>query len=47
MKGCLNGREGAINKWRQLFKTSNKRFRFRFRGIKKIPRYRFSVIKAV
>jgi hypothetical protein len=45
MKGCLNGRERAVDEWRRLFEKSDERFEFR--GVKRIPGSRFSVIEAV
>ena len=43
MKSCLNGRERGIDQWKELFKESDERFRFR--GVKRIPGSRFSVIE--
>jgi hypothetical protein len=38
MKGCLNGRERAVDEWRQLFEKSDERSGFR--GVRRIPRIR-------
>ena len=28
MKSCLNGRERGVDEWKELFKNSDKRFKF-------------------
>jgi hypothetical protein len=45
MKSCLNGRERGVDEWKELFKYSDERFKFK--GMKRVPGSRFSVIEAV
>jgi hypothetical protein len=44
MKSCLNGRERGVDEWKELFKNSDERFKFK--GAKRVPGSRFSVIEA-
>jgi hypothetical protein len=45
MKSCLNGRERGVDEWKKLFKNSDERFKFK--GVRRVPGSRFSVIEAV